>query len=45
MKIRVKLTNGDLRYHTLPLGLRVSEIVGWLDDKYGGYGWIDYDEL
>lgn len=45
MKIKVILKNGEIKYHTLPFGLRETEIAGWLDDKYGGYGWKDYERL
>ena len=44
MKIEVILKTGETKYHTLPFGLRVSEIVGFLDDKYGN-SWKDYTEL
>lgn len=49
MKIEIILTNGDKKYHTLPFGLRYSEIYGWVCDKYGskGYwnGWKEFNIL
>ncbi|SDZ81814.1 hypothetical protein SAMN05192529_102114 [Arachidicoccus rhizosphaerae] len=45
IEIRVTLRSGDLRYHTLPFGLRDAEISGWLDDTYGGCGWTSYTEI
>jgi len=42
IRIKVIFYKGAPKYHTLPFGLRGSEIVGWLDDTYGGYGWKDY---
>lgn len=44
MKIKVELKSGEFKTHTLPFGLRQSEIIGWLDDKYGD-DWVDYDEI
>lgn len=40
IKIKVFLKNGDIKYNTLPFGLRISEIIGWLDDNYN---WKDYE--
>lgn len=42
IKVKVILQNNEVKYNTLPFGLRDAEIVGWLDDTYGGYGWKDY---
>lgn len=42
IRIKVIFEKAEPKYHTLPFGLRDAEIVGWLDDTYGGYGWKDY---
>ncbi len=42
VRIKVIFKTGDPKFHTLPFGLRDSEIVGWLDDIYGYDGWIDW---
>lgn len=40
IEIKVILSNGDIKFHTLPFGLRMAEIIGWLDDNYN---WKDYE--
>jgi len=42
-KIIVTLKNGDKKILYVPFGVTEVEIIGELDDKFGGYGWTDYE--
>lgn len=42
IRIKVIFKKGEPKYHTLDFNLTASEIYGWLNDVYGGYGWEDY---
>lgn len=35
IRIQVTLKSGEIKYHTLPFGLRDREIHGWVWDEYG----------